>query len=45
MTAGLLIDTFMVRPVLTPSLLTVLGRAGTWPSLRLAPQPGPHRTG
>lgn len=45
MAAGLLIDTFLVRPVLTPSLLTVLGRAGTWPSRRLAPQPGPHRTG
>lgn len=45
MAAGLLIDTFMVRPVLTPSLLTVLGRAGTWPSRRLAPQPGPQDTG
>ena len=36
---GLLIDTFIVRPVLTPSLLTVLGRASSWPSRRFAPEP------
>lgn len=28
---GLLIDTFVIRPVLTPALLTLLGRAATWP--------------
>ena len=41
MTAGLLIDTFLVRPVLTPSLLTVLGRASSWPSHRIRTTPAP----
>ena len=35
--AGLVLDTFLVRPVLTPSLLTVLGRASSWPGRRFAP--------
>jgi RND superfamily putative drug exporter len=44
MGTGLLIDTFMVRPVLTPSLLTVLGPASSWPSRRFAPQPAAPAT-
>jgi RND superfamily putative drug exporter len=28
---GLLIDTFLVRAILTPSLLTLIGRASGWP--------------
>ena len=32
MAAGLLIDTVLVRPVLTPALLSLLGRAALWPS-------------
>jgi RND superfamily putative drug exporter len=32
---GLLIDTMIVRPVLTPALLTVLGRRASWPSRRI----------
>ncbi len=39
MGTGLLIDTFLVRPVLTPSLLTVLGRASSWPSHRIQTAP------
>lgn len=35
MAVGLLIDTFLVRPVLTPALLTLLGRAAGWPSSRI----------
>ncbi|RMB61468.1 MMPL family transporter [Tessaracoccus antarcticus] len=31
MSVGLLIDTFVVRPLLTPALLTLLGRWATWP--------------
>lgn len=31
MAVGLLIDTFVVRPLLTPALLTLLGRWATWP--------------
>ena len=38
MGTGLVLDTFVVRPVLTPSLLTVLGRASSWPDRRFAPQ-------
>ena len=37
MGAGLVLDTFLVRTVLTPSLLTVLGRASSWPGRRFAP--------
>ena len=32
---GLMIDTLIVRPVLTPALLTVLGRYASWPSRRI----------
>lgn len=35
MAAGLLLDAFLVRPVLTPALLTLLGRAAGWPSSRI----------
>jgi len=35
MSVGLLIDTFLIRPVLTPALLTLLGRAAGWPSRRI----------
>ncbi len=42
MTIGLLIDTFMIRPVLTPALLTLLGPAAGWPSKRIRTSPVPH---
>jgi len=32
---GLMIDTMIVRPILTPALLTVLGRRASWPSRRI----------
>jgi RND superfamily putative drug exporter len=32
---GLMIDTLIVRPVLTPALLTMLGRYASWPSRRI----------
>jgi len=35
MAVGLLIDTFLVRPVLTPAALTLLGPFAGWPSHRL----------
>ncbi len=35
MAVGLLIDTFLIRPVLTPAVLTLLGRAAGWPSGRI----------
>ncbi|CCG05325.1 MMPL family transporter [Blastococcus saxobsidens] len=35
MALGLLIDTFLIRPVLTPAVLTLLGRAAGWPSRRI----------
>lgn len=35
MTVGLLLDTFIIRPVLTPAILTLLGRAAGWPSKRI----------
>ena len=35
MTVGLLIDTLVVRPVLTPAVLTLLGRFASWPSKRI----------
>lgn len=40
MAVGLLIDTFVVRPLLTPALLTLLGRWATWPR-RPAPWESP----
>lgn len=39
MGVGLLIDTFLVRPLLTPAVLTVLGRAAGWPSRRIRTAP------
>lgn len=35
MTIGMLIDTLVVRPVLTPAVLTLLGPAASWPSHRI----------
>jgi RND superfamily putative drug exporter len=35
MALGLLIDTLLVRPVLTPAVLTLLGRAAGWPGSRI----------
>ena len=35
MAVGLLIDTFLIRPVLTPAVLTLMGRAASWPSHRV----------
>lgn len=37
MAAGLLIDTLIVRPVITPAVLTLLGRAAKWPARSVAP--------
>ena len=34
-TVGLMIDTLIVRPVLTPALLTLLGHRASWPSRRI----------
>lgn len=54
MAVGLLIDTFIVRSVLTPSLLTLVGTASGWPGHRLrrrgerrgaAPVPAPPPAG
>jgi RND superfamily putative drug exporter len=39
MSVGLLIDTLLVRPVLTPAVLTLLGRAGGWPGHRIRTRP------
>ena len=39
MTVGLLVDTFLVRPVLTPAVLTLLGRAAGWPGHRIRTSP------
>jgi RND superfamily putative drug exporter len=35
MSVGLLLDTFIVRPVLTPAVLTLLGRFAGWPGRRV----------
>lgn len=35
MAVGLLIDTFLIRPVLTPAVLTLLGRWAGWPGHRI----------
>ncbi len=42
MSVGLLIDTFLIRPVLTPALLTLMGSAASWPSRRIRTSPVPH---
>lgn len=39
MAVGLLIDTLVVRPVLTPALLTLLGRAALWPGRSVPSRP------
>lgn len=41
MAIGLLIDTLVIRPVLTPAVLTLLGRAGSWPNRRVGVVPQP----
>ena len=41
MTVGLLIDTFLVRPVITPAVLVLLGRSAGWPSRRIRTRPEP----
>lgn len=38
MAVGLLIDTFVLRPVLTPALLTLLGRFAGWPGKLFLPR-------
>ena len=35
MSVGLLLDTLIIRPVLTPAVLTLLGRWASWPSKRV----------
>ena len=35
MTVGLLLDTLIIRPMLTPAVLTLLGRWASWPSKRV----------
>ncbi len=39
MAVGILIDVFVVRALLVPSLLTLVGARSGWPSRRLAPAP------
>lgn len=41
MAVGLLLDTLVIRPVLTPAVLTLLGRVGTWPNRRIVRTPPP----
>ncbi len=36
MTVGILLDTLIIRPVLTPAVLILLGRWATWPSKRMS---------
>jgi RND superfamily putative drug exporter len=43
MAVGVLLDTFLVRPVITPALLTLLGPAASWPSRRIRTTAGPHQ--
>ena len=45
MAVGLLIDTFLIRPVLTPALLTLLGRFAGWPGSRIRTDAGPADAG
>ena len=44
MTVGLLLDTLVVRPILTPAVLTLLGRSAGWPGKRITtgPKKNPH---
>lgn len=39
MTVGLLLDTLVVRPILTPAVLTLLGRSAGWPGRRITTGP------
>ena len=39
MTVGLLLDTLVVRPILTPAVLTLLGRYAGWPGKRIRTEP------
>ena len=39
MTVGLLLDTLVVRPILTPAVLTLLGRTAGWPGKRITTRP------
>ena len=41
LTLGVLIDAFLVRSLLVPSMISLFGRAGGWPGLRRA-RPDPH---
>ena len=44
--AGILIDAFLVRSLLVPALVSLVGRASGWPGRRLVPPSGvlhPHR--
>jgi putative drug exporter of the RND superfamily len=38
MTVGLLLDTLVIRPILTPAVLTLLGRYAGWPGKRIRTQ-------
>ncbi len=42
MSVGILLDVFVVRSLLVPSLLTLVGRASGWPSSRLAHEEAPE---
>lgn len=42
MAFGLLIDTLLVRPVLTPAVLTLMGRVAGWPSGRIRTRAAPE---
>jgi RND superfamily putative drug exporter len=39
MAVGVLIDAFIVRSLLIPALISVVGRASGWPGKRLTPPP------
>src|SRR5205814_10269169 len=41
MTLGVLLDSFLVRTLLVPSLVTLFGRTSHWPGMRAASLPEP----
>jgi len=43
MAAGILIDTFLVRSILVPSLIAAFGRTSWWPNSPPRPEPSPER--
>ncbi|MDR7300526.1 MMPL family transporter [Haloactinomyces albus] len=43
MAVGVLIDSFVVRPLLVPALITLVGRIGGWPGGRLRAHPAHQR--